>query len=323
MRGAERRVYYYDVELGTNKKDASPPPMVDVINAIATRYEESKASHSINKDTATLEIGDMLIDEEEGHALLLVQISDRTAPDPYLSNPIEGTSRVVRKEEGEGRGFGAHLLVSLTAEPETPNTYRVLLEKNTGLHRSHVNRLLHAILRTLYQEDPTVFTCDHAGGQRTREGLPKQVEFRPMLEFTGHPSESLIQELEQGELKEISLIHNEQQGPLGGRAWLQKEERILKVKAKFTNRVRNVWQNLQAVFAAQAQAGYEHARIKFKTQDGESASVDIDTATGNTLLHDKYVKSRRITDIDPPMDESSDEIVEHFATKLIELFSED
>ncbi|MEO1610472.1 MAG: hypothetical protein AAFR90_14300, partial [Pseudomonadota bacterium] len=72
----------------------------------------------------------------------------------------------------------------------------------------------------------------------------------------------------------------------------------------------------------QAENGYERARIKFVKYDGDTETVDIDTASGNTLTHDLYVKSNRISDIDPPLDESSDKIVDHFALKIIELFLE-
>jgi len=323
MKGAERRVHYYDIEVDTNKKDASPPSMADVMKTILARFQEGKVSHEINKKTATLEIGDMRIDEDDGYALLLVRISDTTAPDPYLSHPQKGTSRVVRKEDGEGRGYGAHLIVALNANDGVPNTYRALLEKNTGLHRSHVSRLLQAVLRTLYQEDETVFSCDHIGGQKTRDGLPKQVNFRPMLEFTGQPSETLVQELEAGTLKDIALIHNEQKQQLGGKAWLEKQESILKVKVKPNNQLQHVWKNLKAVLSDQAKEGYERARIKFKNTDGDTETVEVDTASGNTLFDDRYVKSRRIAEIDPPLDESADAIVDHFAEKLVDLFLED
>jgi hypothetical protein len=322
MKGAERRLHYYDIEVGTNKQDASPPPMKDVMMTILARFADGKVSHVINKKTATLEIGDMRIDEDEGYALLLVRISDTTAPDAYLSDPQKGTFRIVRKRDGEGRGYGAHLIIALNGNEGAPNTYRALLEKNTGLHRSHVSRLLQAVLRSLYQEDDTVFSCDHVGGQKTREGHPKRVKFRPMLEFTGQPSETLVQELEDGTLKDIALIHNEQKQQLSGRAWLEKQESILKVKVKPNNQLKHVWQNLKAVLSDQAQQGYERARIKFKNTDGDVETIEVDTASGNTLFDDRYVKSRRITDIAPPLDESADAIVEHFAEKLIELLLE-
>jgi hypothetical protein len=221
----------------------------------------------------------------------------------------------VRKREGEGRGFGAHLLISLKEEPGRPHSYLALLEKNQGLHRSHVLRLLQAVLRGQYKDGEEPFSCPDVSGARDREGRPKTITFRPMLEFTGHPSETLLAELEAGILKGISIVHSHEKQTLSGRPWLEPSEDILRFKATSTKPIKNLWKELKSFFSDNADSGYERARVKFQKADKTSENVEFDTATGN-IIDDRYVKTRLITDINPLMDDCTDVIVEHFAARM-------
>src|SRR5262245_4405148 len=126
MNGQERRIYFYDLGVGTNKEAASSPPLSEIVQVIETRFKQGKSTHAINKSTAVLEVGDIRIDDDQGTAVLLLRISDKTAPDPYLSNPEKKSSRVIRKEEGEGRGYGAHLVLSLREDEGRPHHYLAL-----------------------------------------------------------------------------------------------------------------------------------------------------------------------------------------------------
>jgi hypothetical protein len=248
---------------------------------------------------------------------MFLRIADMTAPDAYFSNPTAGTSRVARKRKGEGRGFGAHLLVSLEEEPGRPHTYLTLLEKNHGLHRSHVERLLQAVLRGQYKEDDEPFSCPDPSGARDKEGKPKMVTFRPMLDFTGHPSETLLEELGAGVLKGISIVHAHHKQEVDGRPWLEASEDILRFKAKSAKPIKNIWNEMKAFFAQKAGAGYERARVKFQKADKTKETVEFDTATGN-IVDERYVKKRLIKGISPVMDDSADAIVDHFAALMEE-----
>lgn len=321
MNGQERRIYFYDLAVGTNKEAAVSPPLPEVARVIEMRFRQGRTTHAINKSTAVLEVGDIRIDHKQEIAVFLLRISDKSAPDPYLSNPEKKRSRVIRKEEGEGRGYGAHLVLSLREDEKRPNHYLALLEKNIGLHRHHVARLLQAILRVLYKEDETVFTCDDVNGARDREKRPKKVGFRPMLSFSGHPSETLVEELEKGSLKDIILIHDEKKVQIGGRPWLHARESQLKLKANSKSKIRKAWEEVKSIIGDNARK-YEKARIRFINTDGDSQTVEIDSETGNTLLDERYVKSRNLKDIIPQLDESSDHIVDHLADKMIELLLE-
>jgi hypothetical protein len=322
MQSDQRRVHFYDMRVATNKKKAAtPPPMAEIVKALSDRVAEKKGIHAISNNRAFLEIADIRIDEKLNYALMLARIADMTAPDACFSNPTAGTSRVARKRKGEGRGFGAHLMVSLEQEPGRPHTYLTLLEKNHGLHRSHVQRLLQAVLRGQYKEDDEPFSCPDPSGARDKEGRPKMVTFRPMLEFTGHPSETLLEELQAGVLKGINIIHAHHKQEVGGHPWLEASEDILRFKATSAKPIKNLWKEMKAFFAENATEGYERARVKFQKPDKTKESVEFDTATGN-IVDDKYVKTRLIQGISPLMDDSADAIVDHFAALMEEQLME-
>ena len=316
MQSGIRRVYFYDLELGVNKEKATPPPMDDVLRAIKARVDARQAVHPINKRTAHLEIGDMTVDSVNNCAILLLKISDTTLPDPYFSNPNAGTSRVARKEDGEGRGFGAHLLISTLQESDRPNHYLALLEKNQGLHRSFVERLLQAVLRGQYKEDEDSFSCADSTGARNRDGKSKLVKFRPMITFTGHPSETLIQELDGGTIKDIVLTKDNAMVPFGSQVWLKSSESTLRLKASARGPLTRVIDSVRSALKEPDAKQYQKARVRFVKPDKTTDSVEFDLTTGNPI-DEKYVKSRLISDIEPIMDDSSDSIVEHFSDRLV------
>jgi hypothetical protein len=317
MHNSQRWISFYDIRVTTNKKAASPPLMAEIVQALADRVEEKKALHAIGKETAFLEIAEIRVNKKRKYALMLLRISDRTAPDAFFSDPAAGTSRVERKQEGEGRGFGAHLIVSLEPEANRPDTYLMLLEKNHGLHRSHIQRLLQAVLRGQYKEEDEPFTCEDVSGARDKEGRPKMVTFRPMLELTGHPSETLVAELEAGVLKGISIVHLHPKQALSGRPWLEASEDILRFKATSTQPIKKILKDMKSFFADKASKGYQRARVKFQKADKTNDSVEFDTATGS-IVDERYVKTRLIKGISPPMDDSADAIVDHFAALMEE-----
>jgi hypothetical protein len=316
VKANERLVYFFEMNVSANKQAASAPAMADVMATLEQAFRESKTSLEINKQTATVEIVDLRIDDAQELATLFVRYSDKNGADVYFANPVENSSRVERKRDGEGRAYGAHLTISLKPRSPGSNVYATMLEKANGLSSTIVVRLLQSIFRTLYKADQNLFTCDDISGARTRDGKAKQVGFRPMLALKGLPSDQFISDLQDGTLKEIQLIEEREAKQVGARPWLVENQRILKLEAQPEKmHVANMWDNLKGLFAAESKNGFGHARIKFRRADGEMESVDVDAETGGLLDH-KYVKAKRIIDIKPPLDECADGIVEHFATLI-------
>ncbi|TAX38535.1 hypothetical protein [Rhizobium leguminosarum] len=312
MKANERLVYFFEVQVKTNKDKASPPPLGEVIEKIIEAFQAGEASLQLNRKSATVEIVEVRMDPARQIVTFFLRCADKNGADVYFANPELGQSRVERKREGEGRAFGAHFSVSLTPREEGGAVYGAMLEKANNLSSTIVARLFQSILRRQYQANPNLFTCDDISGARTRDGHPKQVGFRPMLELSGLPSDQFIADLEEGTLKEVQLIEQHEERQVGARPWLVEDQKVIRLTAKSGGVIPGLWNDLTGLFAEKAQNGISRARIKFKRSDGQLDTVDIDPETGG-LLDQRYVKAKKISEIDPPMDECSDGIVEHFA----------
>lgn len=314
MKSNERLVYYFELLVGVNKTAASPPTLNEVIDRIEQAFNAGEASLELNKGTGIIQILDIEKDLEREIVTFYVRHSDKNGADVYFADPGAGTSRVERKRAGEGRGYGAHFVVSLTTRAGTDCVYAAMLEQVSGVNSSLIVRLLQSILRKMYQADPKLFVCDALNGARDRAGNPKKVGFRPMLDLRGLPSNQFVRDLEAGTVQEVQLIEEQNGEQLGARPWLRPDAKVMKFKVHDPGRLlKKPWEELNKLFKEQSEAeGYQRARIKFKRDDGETDSVLIDSLTGD-MLDRRYVKSKRFSDIDPGLDECSDGIVDHFA----------
>lgn len=314
MKSTERLIYFFELLVDVNKEAASPPLLTAIVEKLSEAFNASKAVLELNKGTGSIEILDMNVDENRQLVTFYFRHADKNGADVYFADPKAGTSRIERKRAGEGRGYGGHFTVSLIPRAGSQDVYAAMLEQAPGVNSSLVTRLLQSILRVMYQANPKLFVCDDISGARDRNGAPKQVGFRPMLSLRGLPSQQLIADLERGTVQEVQLIEDRQGAQFGARQWLREDAKVVKLKVVDPARaVQNMWDNLTTVFRERNAAdNVNRARIKFKRVDGETDSVEVDAETGD-ILDRRYVKAKRISDLDPGLDECSDGIVPHFA----------
>lgn len=316
MKNDERLIYFFDLFIDVNKKAASPPSARDVFATIETAYSAGQASLAVNKKTATIQIIDISFDDAQEIVTLYFRYADKRGADVYFADTDANTSRIERKRTGEGRGFGGHMSVSLRQQTGMPNIYMAMIEKANGVNSTLVLRLLQSILREMYRADENLFTCDDISGARDRNGIAKKVGFRPMLELRGLPSEQFIADLEEGSLQEIHLIEDKETKQFGAHPWLQEKQSVVRLTpGAGVPGVSKLWRSLKGVFSDQAKNGFNKARIKFRRADGQTDAVEVDAETG-ALLDQRYVKAKRISDVDPPLDECADRIVDHFAALI-------
>lgn len=315
MRNDLRDVYFYDLELKPSKEGAVAPPMSEVVNVLLRKFDAKEATYQINHDTESLTIRDIQIDEQNCVAVLLITHADPSAPNAVYAKPDDGTSRVIRKEPGEAGEFGAHVVVSLQEEAQRPNSYLALVERVQSVGRAHVERLLNGLINAQYKANENTFVCEDQSGKRTRTGEAKMIGFRPIVHFSGHPSENFVRDLEAGVLSGLTMVKATEQAPFGRRRYLTKKEMSLKVNVNKDNIVANLWDDLKDALSIESDA-WSEARISFSKDDGRSVQVCVDTATGN-IRDDTYVKTVRFCNIDPFLDNSSNIIVKHFSERMV------
>lgn len=166
-----------------------------------------------------------------------------------------------------------------------------------------VQATLNAVLKQSISTERASFVYPDPGGARDRDGNPKTNKFIPSIEMVGHPSPALVNDIERGQLHDIILVDQRPQNQLGGNQYLVENERRLKVKAAPNIPSNGRVQSLIAAFQTR-RADFQKAKVRFTDPDGISRTIDYDIATG-TPEQQNYVRSYKVTGINPPMDESS------------------
>lgn len=316
MRSNIRDIHFYDLEIRPSKEAAVSPPLADVIAHLCELVRNDQSSHKVSYGTEVLTLREVAVDEDNETATLLIVHTDPSAPNAVYSNPETGAHRVLRKRQGEAGEYGAHVVISTRDNPARPNSFLTAVEKVTTLGRALIVRMLNGIINESYRNAPDTFQCEDQTGKRTKDGNPAMVKFRPIIDLTGHPSESFARDLNNGTLTGLELQQPLEQTPIGRRNYLVAKEQQLKVKIVRDNIVANLWNDLKRALEIESNE-WSKARIRFTAPDGRPTNVVVDTETGH-LLDLRYVKSARIMEIDPPLDNSSAEIVAHLEARMIE-----
>ncbi|WBT06039.1 hypothetical protein PFY01_15215 [Brevundimonas vesicularis] len=309
MRNDQRQFQVYDLEIAVTKKGASVPNMQAVMDAWQRRYAAGQL-HSIRGRTATLVIGGINVDQAAQTATILVRLSDQMAPNSVYSNPAMGGFNEHLKAAQEGADFGCHVLLSTAPEAGSPNVYTCAVEKVTGLAASLVQRMLSKLLHYEYRQNPSFYQYPHPGGGRDAAGNPRVERCRPHIEMRGRPSETLIDDINRGQLTGVSLVKAEQVAPIAGAAFLSKKKTELQLSIDHNNMPANLWNGLVTALRRNSQA-YDSAKVSYKVPGvSRTVTVELDASTGQPLA-DLYVEAFEISNLRPILAQSSRTIVPH------------
>ncbi|MCP1271671.1 hypothetical protein [Acetobacter cerevisiae] len=318
MRNDRRQFYIYDLEIGARKEGASIPTMDDLV-PIFQRMKDTGRMYPIRADTATMLVGDIYVDTAQQFIMLLLRLSDKVAPNSVTSDPAAGIFNVHTKGPNQGADFACHVLVSTAQEQGTPNVYTCAIERVAGIASSLVQRLLSKLLNFEYNDDAKSFSYPHPAGGLTRQGLPRTDRCCPHIELRGRPSDTLINDINNGQITGISLVKTEAVTPVAGAAYLTKKETELRLQINQGSLPANLWQSLCQVFKKNS-GDYGTAKVSYRVPGQDrSVTVAIDASSGN-LLEEMYVQSFYITNIFPLLDHSAIQIVVHLRDLAIPKF---
>ncbi|WP_180897314.1 hypothetical protein [Martelella soudanensis] len=318
MQNNRRQFYIYDLEIAARKEGATVPTMDDVVPAFQ-RMKDTARTYPIRADTGTMLIGDIHIDAAQQFVTLLVRLSDKTAPNAVYSDPAAGQFDVLVKQGNQGSDFGCHVIVSTAQEQGFPNIYTCAIERIPGLSSSLVQRVLSKLLNYEFKDNATSFSYPHPAGGLTRQGQPRMDRCCPHIELRGRPSDTLINDINNGQITGISLVKAEAVTPIAGSAYLRKKETELRLQIDQNNLPANMWQSLVQSF--QANSGtYGVAKVSYKVPgNNKTVTVQIDTNTGNPL-EELYVKFFELTNIHPFLDQSAVQVVDRLRDLAVPQF---
>lgn len=318
MQNSRRQFYIYDLEIAARKEGATIPTMDDIV-PVFQRMKNTARTYPISADTGTMLIGDIQVDANQQFVTLLVRLSDKTAPNAVYSDPVARQFNVLVKQGNQGSDFGCHVLVSTAQEQGFPNIYTCAIEHIPGLSSRLVQRLLSKLLKYEFKDDATSFSYLHPAGGLTRQGQPRMDRCCPHIELRGRPSDTLVNDINNGKITGISLVRAEAVTPIAGSAYLRKRETELRLQIDQNNLPANIWQSLVQSFQANSRT-YGVAKVSYKVPGNKKiVTVKIDTNNGNPL-EELYVKFFELSKIFPFLDQSALRVVDHLRDLAVPQF---
>ncbi|MBY3255698.1 hypothetical protein HFO09_08340 [Rhizobium laguerreae] len=309
-----RDLLFYDLTVQRRAQQAPFPDLIDLALYWLDAAKNGKApAKKFNKGSITAIVKAVEADGGNGVITLLIEMSDRNAPDTTYLDHEGRTSRHIPKVEKEGSGASAHVFISSRPQKNLPHTYLTLIEAIPSVPVQKIQATLNAIINHVCEADPTAFKYQKPGG------VKKDIPYRPHIALGGYPSDRLMEDLEHGKILGMKLVSPVVKAPLGQSPFLKLEEHSIKVSVSKDLPEGQRWKTLLGE-AKMNKAAYPTARINVQPEkDGKSFSVDVDAETGN-IIGEAYVKVRRVGNIDPPISNTSpDEIVPQFQARAIEI----
>ncbi len=302
-----RDLMYYDLVVTRRAKLAPYPDLSQLISLWKQAFADPNFPAKTFEDgSVTALIKDIHEDPQNEIITLLIEISDREAPDAAYANHRSRTTTHHIKGTDEGSGHAAHVFISTKPQRGIPQTHMALIEAIPSVPTQRIQVVLNSIIKHYCELDKTLFTYTKPTGTK------KPIEYIPHIALGGHPSKQFIRDIEEGKINGMTLVSPKVKEPLGKSPYLKLEQLTMKVKVSKTIPPGHRWRTLWGE-ANLNKDDFPQARISVQPEkDGKSFSVDIDARTGN-LIGDAYVKVRRVDNITPPMSTSSPDKV---ATQL-------
>ena len=294
-----RNILFFDLMVDRKAKHAPYPALSKVadfwVDAAANDQFPVKA---FEKGTVTYLIKDASLDQKKEILTLLIEASNKNAPDASYLNHKQRTKRDFVKAEPEGSGHCAHIVISLKPEGGHNHTYLALLEDVPMMPIHRVKSVLNFAISQGCKADPSKFEYTAPNGGKT----PKP--YVPRVEFGGHVSDQFFTDIESAKLNGIRLLAPASNSTLGQGGYLAYGEHELEIKIKNRPVKGQTWTVLRGAFTAKKKE-FPQARISFQAEDkGKSTSVKVDTNTGQ-IIGKEYVRFRRLGSITPSIDSTA------------------
>ncbi len=315
MRADERRIYYYDLMIGKREKISHVPTIRELFDVWQERTQAKNAYHVLQDEKVIFQINDARLNNTQDKATLLVSIIDKLMPDAAYADMQTRVTTVMKKTAQQGGNLSAHLVIDM--QPYKANTHLCLLEGVRRLNATSVYRLLNRLIRDAREVDDMRFSYPDPGGAKTRDGQPKRHSYLPLVRLNGHPSPTLIRDLESGYIRNIKLTKTKEATAFSDSEFLTEESYELTLGIRPDADRNGIFGRIIGAINKHKDT-YATGRIAFVDQNKNSHNLEFDVETGEPASEDfiKYITLRKI---DPPLADASPTIVGHMETQMLGL----
>lgn len=317
MRSDQRDFFVYDLEVAV-RKDGAAVPSIETVIDVWSRMSGQNRFHFVDNKSKTILLGAIELDAR-GFAKILIRVSDRNSPNSVYSDPENQTFNEHVKVGNQGSDFACHVILSTMMEAGRPNIYTCCIERVSGIPMSYIQRTFSKFLNHEFHDDPTSFSYPSPGGGLTRDGNPRMERCCPHIELRGRPSDSLVNDINNGRISGVTLVKEEVQTPIDGAAYLVKETTELKLNVDKDSLPDRLWDSLTGAFRRNSR-NFNKARIGVKLSGtNRNVTIVIDTASGAPLT-EMYIRSFTVSNINPLLAQSTQIIVPHLVELAVPSF---
>jgi hypothetical protein len=193
----DRWIHYYTASLQTVPLGGPRYNIQEAFENIEAEFHKNLCYKMVDKNTACIRVTGVKFRKDRSMVALLMQYSDSNAADPSFSQLKSGKLRQEPKLDGEGIAVSAHVVMNLVPMPGKPLEFLMLLEDVPGIGKTRILPFLNGILKKTLSRT----FVDPAGG--------KEISCHPILTMIHHTSNTLKQDLEDGELRFIEVSKND------------------------------------------------------------------------------------------------------------------
>ncbi|SED35418.1 hypothetical protein SAMN02787142_3024 [Burkholderia sp. WP9] len=320
----ERIVMFFDIKVETYASlgragklmGLKAHTLADLFKIVKTlRAADDLLSMKNRKSTEMCYLADLRLDDDLEFLVLLINRSDKAAPNFVLSDPVKRQRREIIKRKDEGADYSAHLAIRLVSV--APQTYRAILEVSPGLPSAKITAYLNHVMRLCDLAFPQAFHRPHPDGSVDRDGNPRIVKARHRFELRGHPSTGFFKDLESGKLEGIELLDDKHKdNPWDANGYIVEEKRSVFLHESHQKIKGRIIDAVKSVCAEARKKSFDRMRVKFKTQDEISRTVTLETESAQIADDERYVKKETIRDFPAPLPASFEVISTEISERM-------
>lgn len=320
MEKFERKFHIYDLEITKRKKTAPLPGLSHLIPLLQNTLNNKDAYFPVKNDQAIILLSDFSYDKPQEIVTLLFRLSDPTTPDHIVSNPMKGTFRKDKKLQGEGDDYSCHVLISVKPEKGHSHIYTCAVEKVTkGVTVSYIKAFFSQLLKKAYKEQ-NFFSYPTPTGALNTHGQSCRDSCQLFISLQGRPSDDMIDIINNGTIKDISLIQTKEYMKIDSSTYTNKLERSLSLK-RDKQLLKSFGYNKIEKWRRIVSKDYEQLNISVTPPDTSSRiTIKINTEDGS-VIGNQYTRYFLVSmPSDQNLDQSSQKIISSLHHTAVKAF---
>jgi hypothetical protein len=275
----ERWISFFDFAFQPTHAAAPDIAVGDIFARLKNLVDSGDAVRLYNQSSRAVRISEMVYEDGDSEATLLVQLCDKNGSDPVFGELTTGHLRVEPKLAGEGIAVSSHIVISTSLVQHTADHFKALVESVPGISKSILQPFLNAMLREAFT------------GQEFKNPATKAMcQLKPKLEIFSHGSQTLLDTLNGAKLHNVKLVSTRKKGGMDKTAYTELSERSVRYKIIKQPPRADKARLLEILRKKGQQSGYSKVSISY-SKDGRQASLDLDrTEDAATKLFTKSEK---------------------------------